>query len=63
MPFGVVNGVSSLDGIHVPQEEGEVWGFFGTIGLNGVFLTEMYSTGVFPYVFLLAFRKYSQFQD
>jgi len=38
MPFGVVSGVGSgigvLDGVHVPQGEGEV---FLPISLNGVF--------------------------
>jgi len=37
--FGVVSGVGRgigiLDGVHMPQGEGEVWGF-DRIGLNGV---------------------------
>jgi len=47
MPFRVVSGVSwgmdILDGIHVPQGKG-VLVFFNHIGLNGIFLTEMYLT-------------------
>jgi len=41
MPFGVVSGVGlgirALDGVHVPQGEGEVLGFCDPIGLNGIF--------------------------
>jgi len=42
LSFGVVSGVGqgihALDGVHVPQKEGAVLGFFGIytpIGLNG----------------------------
>jgi len=43
LSFGVVSGVGpgihELDGVHVSQKEGAVWGFFGIcapIGLNGL---------------------------
>jgi len=40
LSFGMVNGVGQmmgvLDGVHVPQEEGEALRFFFPIGLNGV---------------------------
>jgi len=52
LSFGVVNGVGRglgvLDGVHVPQGEGEVWGIFCPTGLNGdiwcILKTEVYST-------------------
>jgi len=31
-------------GFHMTQGEVEVWVFFAPIGLNGIFLTEMYAT-------------------
>jgi len=52
MPFEVVSGddpgIGVLDGVHMPQEEGEVLGVFLPSGVNGIFectfKTEMYST-------------------
>jgi len=41
---GVGFGIHVLDGVQMPQGEGEVWEYFSPIGLNGVFLTEMYLT-------------------
>jgi len=48
MPFGVVNRVirwiGVLDGVHVPQGEGEVWGCFRSHWFESCVLTKMYST-------------------
>jgi len=48
LSFGLVSGVGLgirvLDGRPRAPREREVLGFYGPIGLNGVFLTEMYST-------------------
>ena len=38
---GVGRGMGVLDGVHVPQGEGEVLGVFIPIGLNGIFFTEI----------------------
>ena len=43
MVSGVGRGTGVLDGVYVPKEEGRFGGFFVPIGLNGIFLTEMYS--------------------
>jgi len=49
MPFGVVSGVddgmSVLDGVHIPKKKGSFEGFLH-VGLNGfkcIFQTEMHS--------------------
>jgi len=50
LSFRVVSGISRgmgiLDGVHVPKGKGRFWKFFGPTGLNGIFLTEMYSNHV-----------------
>ena len=35
--IGVGRGMGVLDGVYIPQGEGEVSGFFASISMNGVF--------------------------
>jgi len=46
MTFGVVSEVGRGMGVLVLKEKGKFWRFFAPIGLNGIFLTEMYLTHV-----------------